>query len=782
MVLLSVIHAWSGHTSVLLFEHSPCRMSIMSDEQTKDLFFLSHSLHRTKGSCSQDSSLFPHLVNKPTGHKVSVCASPLSQDKGHLLPRLLNSPSKPYTRRVLLSGSRTIEAIHPDRDRNPKNMGSLNKIVLDTFSQTSSDFVSLVHHRLSRDLTNAGLPTSNFTLLSTGNAPSQNSSFSDIVNPPVTPPFYTGLHGVNLIMDNQLVTVLWTSICVAVGVVLILRLAQIFVSYIRNIFCMAANPAQQRYYSIDHSAIWPWLKKHVVYAPLFRKRHNREFQLSSATNYGTLPARIHFLLLALYATSNAVYCLLLDWKTPERGALYAELRGRSGVLATVNLIPLVVLASRNNIAIPILRVSFDTFNLFHRWIGRIVVVEATVHFLAWMAAYIQAKGKDATPAVFNNNLFLQYGLAGFIAMLVMAFHSFSALRHAFYETFLHLHQVCAFVALLGIYLHLDMANLPAYPSILAAVLLLIFERLCRLSRLIYLNFSRKGGITTVLVEALPGEACRVTFQLPRHVEIRPGSHVYAYLPTISLWMSHPFSVAWTNIESEPSMIPCHPLVESPKTPNSLERQMVLGNSPRSLDPTCVSLIMVARTGMTWQLYQAARQHVGGKMHLKGFLEGPYAGHESLKSYGTVVMFAGGGCITHHLVQIRHLLAGAQAQTVATRKIVLIWSIRDTVAMEWVKPWMTEILHMEGRREILKIVVFVSKPSRPIDASKSKPTMRIVEGRADPGSILDEVIPTRIGATMVSVCGPGALADEVRAAVRSRIHLANVDMNEESFTW
>ena len=328
-------------------------------------------------------------------------------------------------------------------------MNSLNKVVLDTISQTPPNNVSLVHHDFVRDLTKVGLPTSNFTLEAGGNATYQNSSSSNIVNPPVTPPFYTGLHGVNLILDNQLVTVLWVSICIAASVVLIMRLVQRFVAYIRKIFCMTTRPSQQRYYAINHSPIWAWLKKQVIYAPLFRKRHNRELQLSSATNYGTLPGRIHFLLLALYAISNVVYCLLLDWKTPEKGALYAELRGRSGILATVNLIPMVVFASRNNLAIPILRVSFDTFNLFHRWIGRIVVVEATVHFLAWMAAYLQAKGKDASPAVFNNSPFLQYGLAGLVAMLVMAFHSLSALRHAFYETFLHIHQACAFLALLG---------------------------------------------------------------------------------------------------------------------------------------------------------------------------------------------------------------------------------------------------------------------------------------------------------------------------------------------
>ncbi|EXJ92598.1 hypothetical protein A1O3_01150 [Capronia epimyces CBS 606.96] len=641
------------------------------------------------------------------------------------------------------------------------------------------------HHHITRDLADGNLPLSNLRFQDPGNGTSRNLTFSNFAgpgsNPPNTPQFYTGLHGVNLKMDSQLVRMLWLSILIAVSIVLILRMVQLFVSFIRNIYCMTATPSQQKYYTIDRLWIWPWLKKHVVFAPLLKKRHNREFQMSSAVNYGTLPGRIHFLLLSLYAVSNLVYCLLLDWRAPEKGALLAELRGRSGILATVNLIPLVVLASRNNIAIPILKVSFDTFNLFHRWIGRIVAIESTIHFFAWMAAYILAKGDDATPKIFNHNPFLQFGLAGMVAIIILPFHSFSVIRHAFYETFLHLHQLLAFVALLGVYVHLDVKKLPAYPSILTAVLLWMVERLWRLGRLVYLNYSRKGGVTTVFVEALPGDACRVTFQLPRHITIRPGSHVYAYIPAVSLWMSHPFSVAWTNIESEPP-VGHSPRPLSPKTPNTVERQSFGRRFSVSKAPTSVSLIMVARTGMTRKLYQTARQSPNARLHLSGFLEGPYAGHDSLESYGTVVMFAGGGGITHHLVQIRHLLAGAQAQTVATRKIVLVWSIRDIEAMEWLKPWMTEILHMEGRREILKIMIYVSRSAHHINSSKSKPTMQLIQGRADPGTILDEVIPTRVGAVMVSVCGPGALADEVRAAVRTRMHKANMDMNEESFTW
>lgn len=614
--------------------------------------------------------------------------------------------------------------------------------------------------------------------------PSKVSVANKVVNPSSTPtnaPFYTGLNGVNLEMDQKLVEMLLLSIIATVIAVFILRLAQLFVSYIRNIYCMTTEkPAQQNYFSVDRIPFWAWLKKHLIYAPLGTKRHNREMQLSGAVSYGTLPSRIHTVILVLYAMTNIIYCLILDWKNPQKGALYAELRGRSGILATVNLIPLVILATRNNIAIRILKVSFDTFNLFHRWLGRLVAILSLIHFFAWLAAYKLAKGNQATMHIFDNAPFLYYGLMGLIAIVILPLHSLSPIRHAFYETFLHLHQSLAFLAFLGIYVHLDVMHLPAYPAILVACLLWNAERIWRYGRLIRLNYSRRGGMTMAFVEALPGEACRVTFQLPRRITIRPGSHVYAYLPSISGHMSHPFSAAWTNVECEPPVEGHDILPPRPSTPDSLERQSAMNTLKET--PTSVSLVMVARTGMTRQLYDKARAAPNGQLQIRGFLEGPYAGHDSLVSYGTVVMFAGGGGITHHLIQIRHLLAGARAQTVATRKIVLVWSIRDVECMEWVKPWMNEILHMEGRREVLMIKVHVSKPSHRIDHTKSKPTMQIVQGRCDPGAVLDEILPTRIGATMVSVCGPGALADEVRAAVRSRIHQGNLELNEESFTW
>jgi predicted ferric reductase len=596
-------------------------------------------------------------------------------------------------------------------------------------------------------------------------------------------PYTQGLEGVDVELDHYLLNWLWISIVIVALVLLGSRLYQLFNAHLRHIYSMAADSRQQNYWCIDKSSLWPAFKKQFLYAPFWKKRHNREIRLSQAVNVGTLPSRFHALILFLYVASNIAYCCILDYRNSSKAALIAEVRGRTGVLATANMIPLVLLASRNNPAIALLKVSFDTFNLLHRWMGRIVVAEALAHTIAWGANSVQAKGMHETFASLTGDTFLQFGLTGVIAMVVIFLQSPSAVRHAFYETFLHLHPALAFLAIVGVYIHLEVAKLPALPYIRAVVGIWAGERITRGLRLFYLNLSRRHGCTAVLVEALPGEACRVTFQLPRHITVRPGSHVYAYLPRISWWMSHPFSVAWTNTESEPPTGLQEIGLDSLSSPDSLEKQSRHSPSVNlKKSPTSISLIMAARTGMTLTLYRRAMSSPSHTINLSGYIEGPYAGHDSLSSYGTAILFAGGAGITHHLVQIRHLIASSSARTVATRKIILVWSVRNVEMLAWVRPWMDEILHMPGRREVLKMELYVTKPRNGKDLVSPSNTVRLHQGRCRPGAVLDDELPSRVGATAVSVCGPGAFADDVRAAVRERMHWGSLDFFEEAFTW
>ncbi|MCJ1483269.1 hypothetical protein MMC06_003436 [Schaereria dolodes] len=586
-------------------------------------------------------------------------------------------------------------------------------------------------------------------------------------------PYASGLTGVDVHEDDRTSHSLWASLAVLFLVILIVRIVQSGNAHLRQITSLSSSSGPQKYWSRDRGSFWPNMKKHLIYAPLHKKRHNREMQMSKAINVGTLPSRLHTVLLSFYLLSNLVYCLLLNYRDKSHAALVADVRGRTGHLATVNMVGLFLLVGRNNPLISILRVSFDTFNLFHRWIGRIVVVEAIAHTLAWAVNLHAAEGYQGLQERLRSSHFLQYGLLGTVAMLIILLQSPSVIRHAFYETFLHVHQILAFTALLGVYIHAYSASLPQLPYVCLIISIWIFDRTMRWARIIYRNISFRG-CTKVIVEVLPAEACRVTFELQRPWNYTPGCHVYVYLPSISLWMSHPFSIAWSEERPTPYLS-----LESDKLPSTISD---LDCPLPTRTTTSISLVISKRTGMTASLYEKASASPTGILNLTGFVEGPYGGLESLHSYGTVLLFAGGVGITHQISHIRDLLSGIHENTIATRKITLVWSVRTTEQLEWVRPWMDEILGMPGRREYLKVLVFVTKPRSAREVVSPSTTVQMFPGRANAKVLVEKEMRDRVGAMAVTVCGPGAFADDVRAAVRGVVGEGTVDFVEESFTW
>ena len=591
-------------------------------------------------------------------------------------------------------------------------------------------------------------------------------------------PYTHGLTGVNLPLDDSLTYILWLSIGLLFLVVLCVRFGQMANAQLRHLLNLNASSQQQSYWSEDRTSIWPSLKKQVFYAPLWKKRHNREIQLSRALNVGTLPSRLHTILLLTYLFSNVVYCLVIDYSQPKAKSI-AEFRGRTGHLALVNMIPLIILAGRNSPFIPLLRISFDTYNLFHRWIGRVVAAEAFAHTLAWAWNEYDAAGMKGISKNLHESPFLAYGLLGTVALSIIMLQAPSTIRHAFYESFLHIHQFLALATIIGVKIHCKIGVLPGESYIDWVIVLWVLERSARVFRMIYRNISMRR-FSKVTVEALPGkdvEACRVTIELVRPWNYSPGTHTYLYLPTISFWMNHPFSIAWSDERHTPYLTP-----QLEKLSTTSDVESIISELPTRTS-TNISLIVAKRTGMTATLFDKARASPNGVLRTYGLVEGPYGGIDRLHSYGTVILFAAGVGITHQIGHVRDLLQGQRAGTVATQKVVLCWSVKNTETLEWIRPWMDEILQMSNRKQVLKVLLFVTQPRSAREVVSRSETVQMFPGRCNPAVLLGKELTNRIGATVVTVCGPGAFGDQVRSAVRGVIGEGpTVDFVEESFTW
>ncbi|CAK7203423.1 hypothetical protein SEUCBS139899_006157 [Sporothrix eucalyptigena] len=603
------------------------------------------------------------------------------------------------------------------------------------------------------------MSSQNATVLTNGTAAATNTTGAaaaqNATATAASAPFNPALE--NKLLANYLLLIIG-SVAIAM---LLQRLTYAILRHVRTVTSLQNDT--QRYYAREDSQM-SWIKRNIVYAPIIHKRHNREIQMSSAVNIGTLPSRLQLVFLFGYFATNVAFCLIDIQYHSNFSTAAAQLRNRSGVLSVVNMVPLFLLAGRNNPLIPMLGMSFDTFNLLHRWFGRIAILEALMHTLAFLIPIAVAKNWAAAFETAISVRYIMFGLIAVIAFLFIGIQAMSPLRHAFYETFKILHILAAAVAVMGVWYHLKLKNLPQIVYLYGVVALWAFDRLARFLRVMYHNVGHGG--TKTLVEALPGNAVRVTVTMARTWNFKPGQHAYLYFPSVGLWQSHPFSVAWSE-EAES--------LDSEKL--AMNRQDVL-----AMRKTSMSFVIRGRTGMTAKLFKKAAESPDGRYLTNCLVEGPYGGLHQMHSYGTVMLFAGGVGVTQAVPHVRDLVVGYANGTVAARKIVLVWIIQSPEHLEWIRPWMTEILAMDKRRDVLRIMLFVSRPRSTKEIHSPSATVQMFPGRPNIDTLLGIEMENQVGTLGVSVCGPGALSDEVRRAVRQRQYQGAIEFVEEAFSW
>ncbi|KAH8696590.1 hypothetical protein BGW36DRAFT_398098 [Talaromyces proteolyticus] len=491
-------------------------------------------------------------------------------------------------------------------------------------------------------------------------------------------------------MNRQFSWALLCALCVLVVILLAVQSILSVGKYMRLLGCMA-NDTQRHY--LPPILAWAGLKKHLIYAPLFRNRHIQELQLSAFPSMCCIPTRPQFCIITIIALMNGCFCLTrIPWKSPTED-LYPVIRNRLGTIAVVNLIPLILLPGRHNHLSRLLSIKFDNLNLIHRWIGRIIMLEAVTHAAMWIAGDSERFGWSAVLTSVDHSEFIYTGLIACLAFMVLSLHSLSMIRHAFYETFLHVHVLLVCLAIAGLWYHLK--ELYARRYLLAAMgvwTTQLGKRLIRYSVLFWRNCGR--AITRTTVRMLPGEALMVTISVARPWTILPGQNIFFYIPSVGLWTSHPFTVAWHELEEVPD--------ETKGLPVSWSDLCTTRQKTR------IYLIIRRRTGFTNQLYKRIETSQSKCESFTALVEGPYGRPCHLKSYGTVILFAGGVGITYQLLHVRHLIKDATDNFIACHQISLVWIIRRLDYIEWVQPWLRSLFDLPGARGILRVRIFVTK--------------------------------------------------------------------------
>ncbi|KAL5047668.1 hypothetical protein BDW71DRAFT_40720 [Aspergillus fruticulosus] len=526
-----------------------------------------------------------------------------------------------------------------------------------------------------------------------------------------------------------------------------------------------------------------WMNRQVFCAPLFGTRHNREFRVGHA-HMGTVPLRIETVILALYIAINfSFFICLVDWGEDYQEKLY-QIKYAGGHLAVMNTPGLVLAAARNNPLIPLLGISFDTFNLFHRWVGRAIVIGAIVHIAAVVAGQIAEHGFETATHIIWEVPFFIWGMIALFGFILIAIQSVSPLRHAFYEVFLHLHIALSVMSFVGLWYHLR--GLDQQNVLLGTIILWGLERAIRFASLVWRNVGKQRTVADF--ELLPGNVIRATVALARTGKFKAGQHMYLYVPSVGLWTSHPFSIAWTSTEET-----------SVDGDSNDSFKMLLDKKPK----TTVSFLIKGQDGFTRELQFKATNSETRQFRATVFAEGPYGALEDLDTYGTVMLIASGVGITNAMSYLYQFLEGFSARETAVRRVNLVWATRSVDDLHWIDPWMKSVFRhpaiatkefFQTGRLTVSVQVYITRKeagessvgdSESLWAFSAPPGVLVSVGFGRPcfGAAIEREMETQVGAMAVSVCGNGCVTDDVRQAVReAQKGGKTINLHEEVFCW
>jgi predicted ferric reductase len=419
---------------------------------------------------------------------------------------------------------------------------------------------------------------------------------------------------------------------------------------------------------------------------------------------------------------------------------------RTGVIAFVHFPALFLFGGRNNILIWATGWSFDTFNVYHRWIARGMAMHAVMHSIAYSAL---VNYTHSYKSEFSENYWVWGVIATVLACVILG-QSMHFLRSRFYEMFLFIHIILAAVFLAACYWHC--IELGWLQWLYASWVIWGFDRVVRLVRLFWSGFGKADS------KSYPDDIFKMTISYSQRWKYYPGSHIYFHvMRPWKFWESHPFTI-----------------YQHPDSSQS-DKLVVCGT---------------AKEGITRNIYNDINKASGSK-NFTLLLDGPYGHRHNLQHYDTCIFVAGGIGVTAIYAYTADLIAKADM----SQHIVFIWVTRHESALKW----FSEEIEFLSRCGRCTIQMFITKSDEAVSDAKhssvqeknsdldsySSPTYSIARGvRPDAYELVSSYVSESNGNTSIMVCGPPTLNDTIRRCAADNLGNAKgrVDYIEEAFSW
>uniref|UniRef100_A0A0B7K638 Ferric oxidoreductase domain-containing protein n=1 Tax=Bionectria ochroleuca TaxID=29856 RepID=A0A0B7K638_BIOOC len=535
---------------------------------------------------------------------------------------------------------------------------------------------------------------------------------------------------------------------------------------------------------------------YIIEPPLFGGRH-----ASPILGLGLVPTRGQSLFILYLIAINVIF-VAIGYKPRQPNSwwehgLWEEIlnyvANRTGMLSFANLPLLILYAGRNNVLLWLTSWSYSTFLLIHRWVAILCVLQAAIHSALWLHIHVGISQDHSEVAAIP---YWYWGIIATLALVLILPFSLLPVRQRMYEFFHAAHIVLAILSIVGCWYHIiyRYKRQWGYENwVIMASVIWACDWVLRAVRMAG-NGVKRGYVTKLGDEYIrldvPGLNC-------------PG-HAYMYFPTLTwrVWESHPFSAIGVSQLTGLETCSSHVQVPEPKVIDSekaigLTSVVTAGETSSSTSPQegdlvahttkiGVSFFIRVDNGTTSLLAAHAGKPEGISLVAECYNHQSVLRHDlhggPTSSHPNLVVIAGGVGITAVLPK----LAASRAlfkKPVGRR--TLYWGLRDEGL------WLFKAVEdMIGGCEQHKGEPKEGKGDRQNHNQTERKWGDVdvhigVGERFDFRAVIEAELATTHGqgGTVILVCGPRGMADEVRMVVTAHKRKGvAVRLVEDSFSW
>ncbi|KAK9236986.1 ferric reductase NAD binding domain-containing protein [Lipomyces kononenkoae] len=492
-----------------------------------------------------------------------------------------------------------------------------------------------------------------------------------------------------------------------------------------------------------------WGRKHI------------EPQKLGSFQVNVIPTRWQSIVIFIFTALNITLLFVDMWTVPNNTIYYTDalMRARNigdrAALLGMALFPLLFLfGGRNNVLMFFTGWSFETFNVFHRWIGRMMFINFAMH--GWFFTYYyrhigEYKGESNFNYWKGHILDDKDNWLGIVAITligVILIQASYVLRHHWYEIFLVLHIAAVVSYFATAWNHVQSHGYMEY--FYTSVAIWGFDRLIRIGRILLAGPLSKANVT------VHGDAVYVAVKPAVHFQPKPGQYAFLYVLRHNFWESHPFSIM-----------------------ESRDNHYIF--------------VAKAHKGLTRKIHKSVAKKNGNDL-VSVWIEGPYGDSYPIARYETVLLIAGGIGIT---AVISYALDLKRRNT--QQHVILYWMVREQSSLSWVQDQLQELtegglieinIYITGETEGIKEKIQSASENTSISDFSEKnqavvsPVQMNYNQRPEIRSVVGDTVQNAEGSVAVVSCGPGSLADECRKAVADNVDKGKwrVDYFEDAFSW